>query len=460
MARHGEFRAWSARPVSRRAFAACRVLACLAWLTPNVSSAAEEGLVGKWAGPGEGTVTANVRADPARPGHFVAEIETKSGACMGGVEVSGRLGDLAVATAKPPYESEAVCRIELRLLGPDRLRVTEVDNCIIFHGAACGFTGELTRRGAVAPTVSPRTAERPAPPAGGRGGHVPWAPDCEFLHLDSAYAPVGVTGTVSPEGTDCYAIKPNAGMDVTIEVAKGRNVVFSISDIVDAVDSYHFRANGYGHKVVVGQLMRSATRESYRLIFSSGATRPLTKPASAATAGSVAYVQRLLNEAGFDAGPVDGKMGSKTKHAIRQYQSHHGLKITGEPDPDLMRSLQSKNGMADSTSGNVSSAKDLDVPVIELGGDGQAANCFSSIVLAPKDNEGDLLAVRSGPGSQYRKIDKLHKGEIVIVFEVRGEWAGIVYRASNVSCHSRETHPLTYKNKGWIHTKYLKGYAG
>ncbi|GGE96954.1 hypothetical protein GCM10007285_25710 [Stappia taiwanensis] len=244
-------------------------------------------LIGEWAGSGEGRVTANVRADPNRPGHFLAEINTQAGACTGSVEVAGELGNVAVATAELPYEQGAVCRIELRLIGADRLRVSEVDNCLNFHGAACGFTAELTRRGMEAAAAAPRTAGRPPPPAGGRGGQVPWAPECEFLRLDPAFAPVEVAATASPEGIDCYAIKPIAGTDVTIEIAEGRNVVLSISGLVDAVDRHRFRASGFGYRVTVGQLMRSMTQEPYRITFSSGAILPLSEAASASKGWSV-----------------------------------------------------------------------------------------------------------------------------------------------------------------------------
>ncbi len=340
---------WSARPALSSAFAAGNVLACFVWFTASASSAAEQGLIGKWASAGEGRITANIRADPGRPGHFLAEIEALYDLCAGGVDVSGRLGDVAVAKSQPSNKGEDVCRIELRLMGPNRLRVSEMDNCTDFHGARCSFTGNLMRVGA--PAAARRSAKRQPPPASGRGGNAPTVPQ----------------------------------------------------------------------------------------------------------------VQRLLNEAGFDAGPADGKMGRKTRRAIRRYQSANGLKITGDPDATLMRSLQSGNVVAGSASdvgGSVASANDLDVPVIEQGGDGQAANCYSSIVLTPKHNEGDFLAVRSGPGRQYRKIDELRAGEIVDVFGARGEWAAVVYRTANVSCSSRKTHPVTYKHKGWVRMKYLKNYAG
>ena len=41
--------------------------------------------------------------------------------------------------------------------------------------------------------------------------------------------------------------------------------------------------------------------------------------------GSIAAIQQALIEAGFDPGAADGKMGSKTVSAIRQYQKKHGL---------------------------------------------------------------------------------------------------------------------------------------
>ena len=100
----------------------------------------------------------------------------------------------------------------------------------------------------------------------------------------------------------------------------------------------------------------------------------------------------------------------------------------------------------------------LDVEVMEEGGDGQAANCMSSVVAGLKP--GGTLAVRSGPGTHHRKIDELHNDEVVIIFAMRGEWAGIVYRTRDVDCSARETIPVPYERKGWIHTRWLRLLAG
>lgn len=54
----------------------------------------------------------------------------------------------------------------------------------------------------------------------------------------------------------------------------------------------------------------------------------------------LAEIQRLLNQLGYEAGPVDGLMGPKTRYAIRVFQRHSGLRETGEADPGLLLVLQ------------------------------------------------------------------------------------------------------------------------
>lgn len=103
---------------------------------------------------------------------------------------------------------------------------------------------------------------------------------------------------------------------------------------------------------------------------------------------------------------------------------------------------------------------DLDVPILERGGDGQAANCASSRVSGLKSDGDGYLSVRSGPGTQYRKIDELRNGDAVFVFEVNGDWAGVVYNTSNVACSARETAPVRYEQRGWVHRNWLEDVAG
>jgi peptidoglycan hydrolase-like protein with peptidoglycan-binding domain len=54
--------------------------------------------------------------------------------------------------------------------------------------------------------------------------------------------------------------------------------------------------------------------------------------ASAATSEEISTVQKSLNDKGYDAGPVDGVLGSHTRAGIRQYQAAEKLTVTGRLD--------------------------------------------------------------------------------------------------------------------------------
>ena len=50
-------------------------------------------------------------------------------------------------------------------------------------------------------------------------------------------------------------------------------------------------------------------------------------------------VQRILKEAGFEPGPMDGVMGAQTRAAIRKFQKAKGLRPTGKIDSDTQLAL-------------------------------------------------------------------------------------------------------------------------
>ncbi|MCL7942184.1 CIA30 family protein [Halomonas sp. ATCH28] len=54
----------------------------------------------------------------------------------------------------------------------------------------------------------------------------------------------------------------------------------------------------------------------------------------------VAEIQRELNRLGYDAGPVDGAMGSRTRNAIREYQADQDMAQDGRATADLLRRLR------------------------------------------------------------------------------------------------------------------------
>jgi peptidoglycan hydrolase-like protein with peptidoglycan-binding domain len=66
---------------------------------------------------------------------------------------------------------------------------------------------------------------------------------------------------------------------------------------------------------------------------------PLAAAPEALTGATVMQLQRRLNSRGFDAGPVDGRMGPSTRAALREFQRAENLEVTGRPDPRTLSAL-------------------------------------------------------------------------------------------------------------------------
>ncbi|WP_424983104.1 SH3 domain-containing protein [Maritalea sp. S77] len=77
--------------------------------------------------------------------------------------------------------------------------------------------------------------------------------------------------------------------------------------------------------------------------------------------------------------------------------------------------------------------------------------------------EGDgFLAVRLGPGLEHIKLDELHNGDHVWLFDRRGAWIGIVYAAKDLICSPIENdRPVETDGKtGWVHEDWIQILAG
>ncbi|WP_417766767.1 SH3 domain-containing protein [Stappia sp.] len=106
-------------------------------------------------------------------------------------------------------------------------------------------------------------------------------------------------------------------------------------------------------------------------------------------------------------------------------------------------------------------ADDLDVPIHEYGGD-DLPTCATSVVSGLKAGGDGFLAVRSGPGSQYREIGRLKNGDKVYTFDKSGKWFGVIFGDSEPGCTSPvKKRPLPYRGrKGWVHGNWLADLAG
>jgi peptidoglycan hydrolase-like protein with peptidoglycan-binding domain len=50
-------------------------------------------------------------------------------------------------------------------------------------------------------------------------------------------------------------------------------------------------------------------------------------------------VQERLKSRGFNAGPIDGRMGASTRAALREFQRAESLPQTGRPDRETLLAL-------------------------------------------------------------------------------------------------------------------------
>ncbi|MBI2994729.1 MAG: peptidoglycan-binding protein [Gammaproteobacteria bacterium] len=58
------------------------------------------------------------------------------------------------------------------------------------------------------------------------------------------------------------------------------------------------------------------------------------------TSSTVAEIQSGLVRLGYNPGPVDGVLGSRTREAIRAYQRDRGLLVDGQATPELAAHIQ------------------------------------------------------------------------------------------------------------------------
>ena len=80
---------------------------------------------------------------------------------------------------------------------------------------------------------------------------------------------------------------------------------------------------------------------------SAGTPTPRQAPTTAAPRrdreqATVRDVQAGLNRLGYDAGPVDGLMGQKTRSAILGFERDNGLPATGRPSADLLARIRAR----------------------------------------------------------------------------------------------------------------------
>ena len=88
--------------------------------------------------------------------------------------------------------------------------------------------------------------------------------------------------------------------------------------------------------------------------------------------------------------------------------------------------------------------------------------CALGKVVGLNPNGDNFLAVRSGPGTDYNILDKIHTNDEVWLFDYKDGWIGIVYGTRSVNCSPiKSDKPYSGPGKrGWVWEKYVTVIAG
>ncbi|MGC7871720.1 spore cortex-lytic enzyme [Desulfosporosinus sp. SYSU MS00001] len=86
----------------------------------------------------------------------------------------------------------------------------------------------------------------------------------------------------------------------------------------------------------------------------------------------VQEMQKRLAQLGYVVGPIDGKFGSKTEAAIRNFQKDHGIKVDGLAGTKTISELKRLTGQSTNASGKAIGYKNVDINLLAHAVNGEA----------------------------------------------------------------------------------------
>ncbi len=107
---------------------------------------------------------------------------------------------------------------------------------------------------------------------------------CVQAAIEPGRSETFIFGIAPPEDIVCYTLATTPGQTFALKVVNGKNIILNVVGIRDGVDEVTFTARRRAYEVRVSQLMRSITREAFRIRVSLGApaARPGQPPAGRA----------------------------------------------------------------------------------------------------------------------------------------------------------------------------------
>ena len=152
-------------------------------------------------------------------------------------------------------------------------------------------------------------------------------------------------------------------------------------------------------------------------------------------------------------------MRSGTGHPA--FNFNQGLNVVLEPGRDYtVRAFAVRPANAALPPASIT-ASEGQVPVVIEAKPGSGAACGTGVVFDLDPHGDGFLAVKSGPGLKFLRIDKLYNGEQVYLCARAGDWRGIVYTKEAQTCNVDRPWPLSEPytgpfRYGWAHGRWIK----
>lgn len=200
--------------------------------------------------------------------------------------------------------------------------------------------------------------------------------------------------------------------------------------------------------IFYGDLTGRGTNDAISFVYhdSGGSAPQLTTWIWRESAGTYVLARTISTDEVFGLDPRDVKFSTGSISVTTSVPRGNDPRCCPTGERRFTLAVGARGGAENRVAASKSKAQVLDVPFADSGGDGQSAWCATSTV-AGLDPKGDgFLAVRTGPGTRYRKIGEVRNGDVVHTCDSRGPWVAIVYGPSRA--------------KGWVHGKWLKDRAG
>jgi hypothetical protein len=149
---------------------------------------------------------------------------------------------------------------------------------------------------------------------------------------DRAVLTVSVTTLQHPGGLAAYAVDLAVYQTATLvrDPTPRSLATWTVGSVV-LVETSNLRA-----------IFTSVREQVEKFIQAYRAVNPRASPGGgrpAAAHARLRQVQERLQAAGFAPGPLDGRLGPHTRAALRRYQQHKGLRVTGTLDAQTLKAL-------------------------------------------------------------------------------------------------------------------------